>query len=302
VLQRQELQVSELCSVLQLPQSTASRHLKVLSEGGWVRARRESTSRLYVFNPSELDPPIQQLWSLVRQQLNDAPMSGEDHRRLDSVLARRRIASREFFTSAAGRWDALRRELFGGRFDLQALLGLLGPDWVFGDLACGTGSIAEAVAPFVHRVIAVDDSRAMLDAARRRLAPLGNVEVHEGQLERLPMAAEVLDAAALVLTLHHNPEPVRVLAEVHRVLRPGGRILLADMMPHDREEYRRQMGHLWLGFSRRQILEYLDAAGFVEPRHRLLPAAPEAKGPSLFVATARRREQAQTARNAASNR
>jgi ArsR family transcriptional regulator len=130
----------------------------------------------------------------------------------------------------------------------------------------------------------------MLRAARSRLGELENVEVRGGEVESLPIADGELDAAVLFLVLHFVPEPRRSLVEVARVLKPGGRLLLVDMMPHDREEYRQRMGHVWLGFSPEQLRGWAEEAGLGAPRYVPLPADPEAKGPTLFAATARKLE------------
>ncbi len=286
LLDRHELTVSELGSVLQLPQSTTSRHLKVLADGGWVRSRKEGTSHLYQSAQESIGPAAARLWMLIRDELDDSAAIRQDRRRLESVLRERRSRSQEFFSGAAQEWDQLRDELFGQRFDLLALPGLFDRDWVVGDLGCGTGRTSEALAPFVARVIAVDGSATMLDAARERLARFDNVELRESELERLPIADGHLDAATLVLALHHLPEPVSALREARRVLKPRGRLLVADMLPHDREDYRQQMGHVWLGFSEEQTRQSFESAGFQGVRLRALPAEPEAKGPTLFVATA----------------
>lgn len=286
LLDRRELTVSELMSVLQLPQSTASRHLKVLADGGWVRSRRDGTSHLYQLAAESLDEAASRLWELIRDQMKDAAVSRQDATRLESVLRARRSRSETFFTETASEWDRLRDELFGRRFDLQALLALLDRRWVVGDLGCGTGRTSAALAPYVARVHAVDGSPPMLEAARQRLEGSGNVTFHESDLERLPIADGSLDAAVLFLALHHVPDPARVVAEARRVTAPGGRLLVVDMQPHDREDFRAQMGHVWLGFSRDQLLTSLTAAGFREAVYQSLPADPEAKGPTLFVATA----------------
>ena len=89
-----------------------------------------------------------------------------------------------------------------------------------------------------------------------------------------------------MLVLHHVPEPARGLAEVARVLKPGGRAIVVDMLPHDRESYRQQMGHVWLGFSDDQARTLLDEAGFDQVRVVALPPDSRAKGPGLFVGTA----------------
>ena len=181
----------------------------------------------------------------------------------------------------------MRGELFGRRFDLLALLGLLNDDWVVGDLGCGTGQLAWSLAPFVHRVVGVDESDQMLDAARKRLESADNVVLRRGRLEELPLADGELDAALLVLVLHHLTDPAAVLGEAARSIRPGGRLLVVDMLPHDREEYRRQMGHVWLGFEPERVSSWLLEAGLESPRVLPLAADPEAKGPGLFAASAR---------------
>ncbi len=286
VLEGYELIVSELCSILQLPQSTVSRHLKVLADGAWIAARREGTRRLYALRREDLEPPARRLWALVREQLGDSPATAQDHRRREEVLRQRRTKSQEFFSTSAGQWAALRQEMFGRRFDLQGLLGLLDPQWVVGDLGAGTGQAAEALAPFVRKVVTVDDSDAMVGAARTRLEACSNIDLRLGALESLPIADGELDAAILVLVLHHLPEPTQALAEAIRVLRPGGRLLVVDMQPHDHDEYLQKMGHIWLGFSSRQLGDWLSEVGFEGVRISPLPADPEAKGPSLFAASA----------------
>jgi SAM-dependent methyltransferase len=286
VLDRHEMTVGELCRVLQLPQSTVSRHLKTLGDEGWVAARAEGTSRRYRMRVEELDPTGAGLWELVRGQVAGLPAAAEDGRRIRSVLAERTTASRAFFSTSAGEWDRLRAELYGRTAHPSALLGLLEPHWTVGDLGCGTGQMADALAPFVGRVVAVDASPAMLEAARARLEPHANVEVREGELEALPVDAGSLDAAVLFLVLHYLPEPGEVLAEVARVLKPGGRLLLVDMARHDREEYRHTMGHLWQGFDEAQLAEWCAATGLERPRLVSLPPDPAARGPSLFAARA----------------
>ena len=128
----------------------------------------------------------------------------------------------------------------------------------------------------------------MLAAARQNLAGQKHIQLRQGSLDKLPIESGELDVALMMLVLHHQPEPKRVLAEAARVLRQGGRLLVLDMMPHDREEYRQTMGHVWLGFSEKQITQLLHAAGFKETRWRPMPPESKAKGPSLFVAAARR--------------
>jgi ubiquinone/menaquinone biosynthesis C-methylase UbiE len=289
LLERHELTVSELCSVLQLPQSTVSRHLKTLADSGWVVSRRDGTSRYYTLSLDDRDH-ARRLWSLLRDQVSTTAGADQDARRLKNVLARRQSKSQEFFESTAGQWDKLRADLFGPTSHLQALPALVDERWTVGDLGCGTGQVAGALAPFVARVIAVDRSGEMLQAARRRLRDLPTVEVRRGELEALPIRDDELDAATLLLVLHHLPDPAAALSEAHRALKPGGRLVIADMLPHDHEEYRQQMGHVWLGFSEEQMQRLLGGARFDRIRIVALPVNAAAKGPALFVATGVKRE------------
>src|SRR3954453_4708038 len=285
VLERHELTVSELCAVLQLPQSTVSRHLKTLADANWVTSRRDGTSRYYTLALDERDAHTRRLWALLREQIARTPGADQDARRVKGVLARRQTQSEAFFASAAGQWDRLRRDLYGSASALHALPALVDPSWTVRDLGRGTGETSAALAPFVRRVIAVDRSGEMLQAARRRLRDLPTAEVRRGELEALPIADGELDAATLILVLHHLPDPGAALGEASRVLKKGGRLVIADMLPHDREEYRQQMGHVWLGFSEEQTTRLLTAAGFDRIRIIALPVSAAAKGPALFVAS-----------------
>ena len=288
LLDRHELTVSELCGILQLPQSTVSRHLKALADSGWISARAEGTSNVYAMTRDDVDASARRLWALVREQVGATPAALNDQRRAQTVLAERRTKSQEFFSSSAGQWDRVRDDLFGDRFHLAALPAFADSEWTVGDLGCGTGQLTAALAPFVRHVIAVDTSAAMLQAARKRLHGFENVEFRRGDLEALPIDDARLDAATLALVLHHLPEPDRALAEVARVLKPHGRLLMVDMLPHDRESYRQQMGHVWLGFSDEHVRRILDESGFGDVRIVPLSPDPKSKGPGLFVATAKK--------------
>jgi ArsR family transcriptional regulator len=285
LLESHELTVGELCAVLQLPQSTVSRHLKALSDADWVASRAEGTSRLYSMAREAREGAARRLWVVVREQVGGTPAATQDHHRLQAVLAGRRTKSQEFFSSAAAQWDRLREELFGATFHLHALLGLIDDEWTVGDLGAGTGAVAATLASFVKQVVAVDASPAMLQAARRRLQGIPNVAIHRGELEALPLQDATLDAATLILVLPYLAHPGRVLAETARVLKPRGRVMLCDLLPHDREAYRQQLGHVRLGFSEAQIHGVLADAGFDGIRVHSLPPDPRAKGSALFVAT-----------------
>jgi ArsR family transcriptional regulator len=177
--------------------------------------------------------------------------------------------------------------MIGPRTDLLALFDLLDPTWVVGDLGCGAGHTAEALAPCVARVIAVDESGPMLDAARLRLGECANVELRAGTVESLPIEDNTLDAAILFLVAHFITDPAKAMREIRRVIKPGGRLLIVDLMSHDRIEYVVQLGHVWQGFDGDQVKEWLSSAGFSSCRYRALPDDPDAKGPTLFVASGR---------------
>ncbi len=286
LLEQQPLSVTDLCAVVQLPQSTVSRHLKVLGDEGWTAVRSEGASRLYRLG--RLEPWSRKLWQAVREEVRDTAISQQDAQRVRSVLAERHSRSTAFFAAAAGQWDAVRRELFGNASVILPLLALLDRKWVVGDLGCGAGQLAAALAPFVGRVIGVDASSAMIEAARARLADAPNVEVRNGSLEDLPISAGELDVALLILVLHYVADPGLALAEASRALKPEGKLLIVDMVPHNHAEYGETMGHLWQGFAVEELEQWLSEAGFELESRVDLPPDPVAKGPNLFAAVARR--------------
>ncbi|HWA56732.1 MAG TPA: metalloregulator ArsR/SmtB family transcription factor [Gemmatimonadales bacterium] len=288
LLEHHELTVGELCEALQLPQSTVSRHLKVLADDGWVTSRADGASRLYRMRLADLEPAARRLWQVVREQVEQSPPAARDSERLRSVLAERRSRSEEFFASAAGQWDRMRAELFGSRTELLPLLGLLDPAATIADLGCGTGQLSLVLSPFVGQVIAVDASAAMLRSARARLGGLPNVEIRRGELEALPIDDASLDVAFLVLVLPYVAAPAQIVREAARALRPGGRLLVTDLMPHERSEYRQTLGHQWQGFEEGQVLGWFRDAGLGGGMYRGLAPEASARGPLLFTAAARR--------------
>ncbi|HJS58880.1 MAG TPA: metalloregulator ArsR/SmtB family transcription factor [Vicinamibacteria bacterium] len=292
LLERNELQVQELCDVLQLPQSSVSRHLKVLADEGWVGSRAQATTRLY--RMAETDGGARRLWHLAKEQMNGWATAAQDQLRLARRLADRQPAAQAFFAGAAGKWDRLRGELYGDAFTGAALLALLPAGWTVADLGCGTGHAAVALAPFVHRVIGVDQSAAMLKSARRRAAGLENVEWRRGSLEALPLEDESVDAALLLLALTYVTAPRAALAEAARILRPGGRLVAVDLLRHDREAFRRQMGQQSLGFEPAGLEAIACEAGLGSVTVRQLPPEPKAKGPALLLLSALKEERKTT--------
>jgi ArsR family transcriptional regulator len=287
LLEEHELGVTELVHILQMPQSTISRHLKVLADQGWVTSRAQATTNLYRMAESP-EATARRLWLWAREQTESWATVQHDALRLARLLARREPGGPAFFAGAAAQWDRIRDEMYGRSFSESAMAALLPPDAVIADLGCGTGSLTASLAPWVGRVIGVDQSAAMLKTARRRTAGLDNVELRRGPLEGLPLEGASCDGALLVLALAYVDDPAPVLAEMARVVRPGGRGVVVDLLRHDRDDFRREMGQRRMGFEPEELMRAMEDAGFTDVRCRPLPPDPGAKGPALLLATGTR--------------
>jgi len=285
LLEKHELGVVDLCEVLQMPQSTVSRHLKVLGDQGWVLSRRQATTNLYSMPTDELATPAKKLWAVAREQTGNWATLQQDELRLQRRLAKHPGDTKAFFAGAAGQWDKLRSELYGDRFSMAAMLALLPSDAVIADLGCGTGQLLADLAPHVRRVIGIDNSPAMLKAARKRTHGLKHVELHEGELNALPIEDGACDAALLVLVLTYIESPDAVLREMARILKPGGKAVVVDLLLHDREDFRREKEQRWPGFEPKTLAAMLLDAGFEKSSCRMLPTEPRATGPALILAT-----------------
>lgn len=286
LLEKHELGVVDLCEVLQMPQSTVSRHLKVLGDQGWVLNRRQATTNLYFMPNGELPAPARKLWSLAREQTDDWATLAQDELRLQRRLTHRTGDARAFFAGAAGQWDKLRRELYGDRFMQAAMLALLPSHWTVADLGCGTGQLVADLASSVKQVIGIDNSPAMLKAAGKHTKGLKNIELREGELTALPIKDVSCDAAVLALVLTYIPQPAAVFSEMRRVLKAGGKAVIIDLLRHDRDDFRREMEQVHPGFEPRALESELHKAGFAHTSCRPLPPEPDAKGPALILAVA----------------
>lgn len=285
LVEEEELSVSELAESLQLPQSTVSRHLKQLVERGWLVARGERTANFYRLPVDELAEAPRRLWESTRVEIAGWPELAHDRLRRDRVLLARRRDPRDVFAGIAERWETLRGELYGSRFTEAALAALLSPGWTVADLACGAGDVTVRLAPHVGRVVAVDGSPEMLDAARRRADGLPNVEFRADDLADLSLAGGSCDAALLLLALTHVEDPAAVVTEMARILRPGGRAVVVDLLRHERDAFRREMGQRRNGFAADELAGLLEAAGFAGLRSAPLAPEPAAKGPALLLAS-----------------
>ena len=282
LLEQQELGVGELARVLAMPQSTVSRHLKMLFELELVHKRTEGTASLYRVTP--MDGDLQSLWEDTSSRMREEDEFKDDAIRLKQVILARKSDKVSFFGRVGSDWHMIRRELFGLGFTEEALLGLLPGNWSVADLGCGTGDASERLAPVVERVVAIDREPAMLDAARKRLESFANVEFLSAELDDLPLDPDSMDAAVLILVLHHQEDPDAIIREVHRVLKPGGRLMIVDMMSHDRTDLVEAMGHVHLGFGKEEIESMGESGGLELKRFRRLHAPLSGRGPDLFSA------------------
>lgn len=286
LLERHELGVAQLAEILQMPQSTISRHLKVLSDQNWLRSRRSGTAHFSKFDEAGLTDPQKRLWQLAREQSSGWLVLRQDESRLRALLESQNDATRKFFTGAAGQWDRLRSQLYGTEFSWRAVAAMLPGDSVVADLGCGTGQLLEAVAPFVKKAVGVDNTPAMLDAARVRLGGFSNVELVESDLEALSLDDSTVDTATMLLALSYVADPEAAAGEMRRILRPGGRAVVVDVTRHDREDFRRELGQSRSGFEPDELKIMLVGAGFRQVNVTPIPPEPTAKGPPLLLALA----------------
>ncbi|MGB0716341.1 MAG: ArsR/SmtB family transcription factor [Phycisphaerae bacterium] len=296
VLSRQELSVSELVELLRQPQSTVSRHLKVLRQAGLILDRREGQTVLYTLPSSELpassgdaSPDLEhRLLGWVREQ----PLPEALQIRLTDLLERRDSNGHDSFGRMARRWDALREESFGTAFPWEAMIGLLPSSWHVADLGTGTGYLLPVLADHFAHVTAIDPSASMLDIARTRMSgsAIENVTLGSGDLVELPIDSGDVDLALAVLVLHHVEEPVRALREIGRVLRPGGLCLIVEQHEHRNQGFQDRMHDLRDGFSPAVLHGMLSDAGFdVVRRNDLVTVARADDAPALHATVARRR-------------
>lgn len=281
----EELSVGELVRILELPQSTVSRHLKTLREQGLVADRPSGAATFYRASlEAELGDGQTAIRDTLVELMRNSPLAPLDKARLDRALAARQAEREEFFDRIGLSWDSLREECFGPAFHLEAFLSLLPSHWTVADLGTGTGYLLPILARRFGRVIAVDSSRPMLELARRRVEAQGfeNVDLREGPLEKLPIEDGELDLAVGLLMMHHLSDVPGALAEMARCLKPGGRALLVEIEPHTNEAFRAQMSDRWPGISPQQLAAWMQQAGLgsVElgqlaytqrPEHELAP-------------------------------
>jgi SAM-dependent methyltransferase len=290
LLEREELAVQELMAVLGMAQSRVSRHLAILRESGLLRDRRDGTFVYYRFAAPE-PGAWREVWEVVRREQASDAGTERDAAALASVLAARAARTRSWFDSVGAEWDALRKVFNDDALRARALSRLVPPGLVVCDVGTGTGVLALELARLGARVIGVDPSERMLEAARAKLAAAGagDVDLRRGDAAALPLADASVDAAFAHMVLRYLPSPADALAEMARVVKPGGVVVAVDFVEHDREWMREELGVQWLGFPLDEVREWLERAGLGDVRvEREDPSDRGRELPATFLASGRR--------------
>ncbi len=258
----EELTVGEVQEVVESVQSSVSRNLAILREAGFVQDRKEGTSVYFSARQPMLEP-AREVFQSLQSRLADVPEVKRDQIRLAKTKRRRLQRSRSYFESVAGDWERIRRSYFDDRVTSLAIEKLLPRNLTLADIGCGTGSLTFELARFADKVIGVDLSQEMLRRARAGASErtLDNVEFRQGDVLKLPLDAHSVDAAFCVMVLHFLPDPERAVSGLCRIVRPGGSVILVDLVEHKQEWMREQMAHRWLGFDRAAIEKWFHNAG-----------------------------------------
>ena len=290
-----ELSVTELVEVLGQPQSTVSRHLRVLRDAELISDRRNGATVHYAPSPAALGSDTDALQALVVRWLQNEPAPGALRRRLRRVLERRHAETVGFFESVGQRWEQMRTDCFGTSFHLEAFTALLPKSWTVADIGAGSGFLLPTLAAVFDSVIAVEPVSSLLEAARNRpeLRGADHVDFRAGDLQRLPLTDGEVDLAIAALVLHHVPDPGVALREIGRVVKPEGRVLVIEQQAHRCEAFRAMMRGRWWGFEPESLAARVRAAGFEDVAWReLRTASPTSASvpetPDLFVLTGTR--------------
>ena len=257
--------MAELQAVLSMAQSSLSTHLAQLKQTGLVEDRRNGKNILYRLKDvrGSERAVVEHLRQVFRNAMDEIPEAAADQDALRLVLKKREDKMRAYFDGLAGRFG---REYLPGRSWqglAETLLKLL-PPMVIADLGAGEGTFSQLLAQRARQVIAVDNSEKMVEFGRDLAARHGvtNLDYRLGDLESPPIDPESVDLAFFSQSLHHAPHPQKAVDAARRILKPGGRIVILDLVRHNFEEARELYADLWLGFAEVEIDEYLRKAGF----------------------------------------
>ncbi|MFZ2024021.1 MAG: metalloregulator ArsR/SmtB family transcription factor [Terracidiphilus sp.] len=286
LLKAEELSVAELQEILAMGQSTISTHLSQLKQAELVEDRRTGKSNLYQAAPSvSRDGGV--FGRILGKAENEIPEATNDQAAMRRVLKKRQDKTRAFFDSVAGR---LGKDYVPGKSWkslAEALLRLM-PPMIIADLGAGEGNSALLLSQRAVRVIAVDSSAKMIEVGRElaRRHGVKNIDYRLGDMEEVPIADSEVDLVFFSQSLHHALHPERAIQEAARILNPGGRIIVLDLVKHRIEEAREMYADEWLGFSEAELESMFESAGFVNIETSIVDKEPEAPQFQTLMAVA----------------
>jgi ubiquinone/menaquinone biosynthesis C-methylase UbiE/DNA-binding transcriptional ArsR family regulator len=271
LLREDELSVAELQEILSLPQSNISAQLARLRSGGLVEDRRSGKNRLYCLKPAPEADRHARFMAIVEAAGAELQEVKRDHTALTIVKTKRADLAQAYFDALAGRFG---RHYIPGRSWkalAETLIKLL-PPMVIADLGAGEGTLSQLLAPGAQHVIAVDSSAKMVDYGSALAEQHGftNLEFRLGDLEQPPIPPSTCDMAILSQALHHAKSPQRAIAAAHTILKPGGRLVVLDLLKHTFEKARTMYADQWLGFSEVDLHEMLSQAGFQQIQTKIV--------------------------------
>ncbi len=265
LLEQEELSVAELQEIVGMGQSSLSTQLAQLKSAELVEDRRNGKNILYRLKLQRGSgaKSDEHLMALLREGAAEIPEAEQDREALALVLQKRRDRMRAYFDGLAGKFG---RQYVPGRSwqGIAEMLLRLVPPMVIADLGAGEGALSQLLARRAKQVIAIDNSDKMVEFGSQlaRDHRLKNLEYRKGDLEALPIADAAVDLAIFSQSLHHAQHPAAATAEAYRILKPGGRVVVLDLVRHHLEEARELYADLWLGFSEVEVQGFLKKAGF----------------------------------------
>ncbi|HKI50675.1 MAG TPA: metalloregulator ArsR/SmtB family transcription factor [Geothermobacteraceae bacterium] len=285
LLSRGEFTVQELTEILAMGQSRISRHLKILHDAGLLAVKRQGTWSYYRVAPAS--DWIEQFWQLLIPQLQQLVAGPTDLVRMTQLFERQKSANREFFDRHARQWDLLKQNALPLVAYRDELFQLLGAGQLLVEVGIGTGELLAGLTNNWQSLIGIDQSQAMLDEARNRFRaqPESAIELRLGEMTALPVADSQADAVLMNMVLHHAPQPRRVLADAARILVPGGRLVIAELLRHNQDWTREALADVWLGFAPEELTGWLNETGFTNIDIKRLPPQGQLNGILLAVAS-----------------
>lgn len=261
LLSENELNVHEIQSVLGMGQSRVSRHLRILTDSGLLSCRKDGLWVFYRHSDSDFTVKFREL---LVPEVQSEDQFLRDLAQLRLYTEQRDREGREFFDTMAAQWPEIREELMGD-FDLSsAVAGKVDSCSKIADLGCGDGELLSVVMKGDRKVIGVDRSSRMLDLAEERLSKIsgGSFDLRPGELSSVPVRDGEVDCAVINMVLHFLDRPGDAVGEASRIVRSGGKLIIAEFDSHGDESFRERFGHRWLGFSEEMINRLLVKHGF----------------------------------------